>query len=197
MESVEMTAEQEALGFAEAEGDRAVAEALALDATETVESPEGPKVIDFAEIVEKTLELMQQVFMSGDQVAQIRINPAYYAGFRIAFDAVPEERVQNEFKEALPIVEDPNEEQLRVVTRGDLELLEMQRFFGPREVGGNGLLPQLQELGRKLGTPVRLTPDVMRVLYWIEQKKLHVPDIITPVGHTPVSGLDLRSLRGR
>lgn len=169
-----------------AEDDAPVQELLA------PETEDGPKVINFSEIVQKTLALMQNVFMQGDQVAQVRINPSFLEGFRIAFEAMPDDVVTPEFKQGLPIVADENEPQLRLVTRNDLELLELQRFFGPRDQGGNGLLPQLIEAYGQLGTPVRITPDVLRVLYALEVKKTRIPEIITPAGHVPLSGMDLR-----
>lgn len=179
----------------------ATAEVLASSVPEAGAGEDGegenaaPKVIDFGVIVENTLELMQRIFMSGDQVAEIRINPDYYEGFKIAFMAQPEERVNADFKEALRITQDPNEPQLRVVTRGDLEVMLLQHYFGPREQGGNGKLPALQQVMAQMGSPVRVTIDVLRTLYLLDVLKNHVPEIITPAGHTPLSGLDLRNLR--
>jgi hypothetical protein len=153
------------------------------EGTETPEiSPEDQARLEMEALAMRVVGGIRQVYQSGDQIVAILTCPDLLEPFTAAFRAIPEQILDPNLRDNVPIAADPNVPQLRLVTGTDLEMQFLTNRYGPREDGGNGLLRDLEQLLMREQSPVRLTHEFMRCLYLMEMVEKVKPKIIAPTG---------------
>jgi hypothetical protein len=137
--------------------------------TEALAPEESPE-LNYEQVMVNFLKGLQQLAQQGIRMHHLRLNPALEAGFKAELERVPEEVLPAEIKAQLQIVADPQEEAIRIITSADIERMFLEQHFGPRDQGGNGLLPEMMkffagemQVGR--GVPVQLDLNWLRHRY--------------------------------
>lgn len=141
-----------------------------LDDAAGTEEAEPDTEVDYEGLAMEVAVAFSQLYQQGEQVAFLLINPALEAGFRQAFQALPDEAVPQAIKEGLPIHVDADLPRLRIITATDLEYQFLHQYFGPAP-HGNNKLPRLMEYLQKQPYPVRVDLNVLRVLYILDALK--------------------------
>lgn len=157
--------------------------AAAEEAAAPAEEPE----LNWTEIAKQAAMQIMQTYQAGDTVEMVLIKTAYCEPFTAAYRSMPEEFFLQagfplELRDALPIVDDPNCPGIQMVKGSVLEAQFLQRFYGPVEQGGNGLLPRMQEELRKRNSHVRMTIEWLRSRYLNELAEEVQPRIEVPRG---------------
>src|SRR5438034_993392 len=107
-----------------------------------VEGGGGASVLEPGEtmdtLVMRVVQTLQQIASTGDSFAAIIVNSAIVDEFTSTFRRLPQDIVNDNIKDNLPILADPNVDKVRVITGTDIEMQFLQVRYGPREQGGNG-----------------------------------------------------------
>lgn len=130
----------------------------------------------------RVVRSMQEMHQGGESFVAIAVNPSIIEEFTAAFKGLPDEVVSAEIKEKLPIIPEDSVSPLRIITQTDLEVQYFQQRYGPREIGGNGLLQDLEAALLRERSPVRITPEFLRVYYLMELAERVKPRLYSPSG---------------
>jgi hypothetical protein len=148
------------------------------------------EAVDYAAIAAQVAQRVREIAGGGEPIVALLVNPELIDGFKAAWFAIPEEVIPSQFKMSLPIELDDRVD-VQIFTQSQLEQTVLVAHFGPTEQGGNGLIARLQQYLHSINSPVRLTSDVLRMLYFLELKEKVAPQILR--ANTPLnSGLQIR-----
>lgn len=144
---------------------------------------------DCEELVMRLILDMQRMIAMGDMPIFINANPQLADEIRSRLMAVPDEEYPQVMKDSVPVYANPN-----VTAAAITPLSELERGFLEHHFTANGLIPKLRESLSKLGmtfqvapgvshsmhVPVRMSTEVLRVLYFLEMKEKFIPQIVVP-----------------
>lgn len=143
------------------------------EAPEFMPTPDGDvvQIPTGQQIALRLLQTFRQLGTAGDQVAVVLINPQLKEEFLAAWKELPDGAFHTDADQAkvmrdnLPLQEDERVKIAEIIPVSHMEKQFLVQHFGPREEGGNGLLPQMEAYLQEQPYPVRITIDWLRNRY--------------------------------
>ena len=143
-------------------------------------------------LVQEVVQALYQIHQMGDSFVAVITNPSLTEEFTNLFRALPDDVLQPEIRDNLPIVGDPAIQRVRVMTGTDLEMRFLHTRYGPRENGGNGLIQRMNAELEAQRSPVRITTEFLKTYYLMDIANKVSPQIYQPTGSEVLKAISLR-----
>lgn len=143
-------------------------------------------------LVQEVVQALYQIHQMGDSFVAVITNPSLTEEFTNLFRALPDDVLQPEIRDNLPIVGDPAIQKVRVMTGTDLEVRFLHTRYGPRENGGNGLIQRMNAELEAQRSPVRITAEFLKTYYLMDIANKVSPQIYQPTGSEVLKAISLR-----